>query len=59
MTREETIDLFRYRLQKAMRKAITDTLDSIDNYEVLDDKFFREYESNLLDDFSDVLSEWQ
>lgn len=59
MTREETIDLFRYRLQKAMRKAITDTLDSIDNYEVLDDKFFREYESHLLDDFNDVLSEFQ
>lgn len=59
MDREETIDLFRYRLQKAMRKAITDTLDSIDNYEVLDDKFFREYESNLLDDFGDVLAEYQ
>ena len=59
MTREETIDLFRYRLQKAMRKAITDTLDSIDNYEVLDDKFFRDYESHLLDDFDDVLSEFQ
>ena len=59
MDREETIDLFRYRLQKNISKAIEYTLDSVDNFEVLDDKFFREYESNLLDDFSDVLSEWQ
>ena len=59
MDREETIDLFRCRLQKAMRQAVSDTLDSIDNYEVLDDKFFREYESHLLDDFNDVLSEFQ
>ena len=59
MDREETIDLFRYRLQKNISRAIEYTLDSVDNFEVLDDKFFREYESNLLDDFSDVLSEWQ
>ncbi len=59
MTREETIDLFRYRLQKNISRAIEYTLDSVDNFEVLDDKFFREYESNLLDDFSDVLSEYQ
>lgn len=59
MDREETIDLFRCRLQKAMSKAISDTLDSVGNYEVLDDRFFREYESNLLDDFNDVLSEFQ
>lgn len=59
MDREETIDLFRYRLQKAMANAVSATLDSIDNYEVLDDKFFRDYESNLLDDFGDVLAEYQ
>lgn len=59
MTREEAIDLFRYRLQKAMRKAITDTLDSIDNYEVLDDKFFRDYESHIADDFYDILEDFQ
>lgn len=59
MDREETIDLFRYRLQKNISRAIEYTLDSVDNFEVLDDKFFREYESNLLDDFSDVLSEYQ
>lgn len=38
---------------------ISYTLDSVDNFEVLDDKFFREYESHLLDDFEDVLSEFQ
>lgn len=59
MDREETIDLFRYRLQKNISRAIEYTLDSVDNFEVLDDKFFREYESNLLDDFGDVLSEFQ
>lgn len=59
MTREETIDLFRYRLQKNISRAIEYTLDSVDNFEVLDDKFFREYESNLLDDFGDVLAEYQ
>lgn len=59
MDREETIDLFRYRLQKAMRQAISNTLDSMDNYEVLDDKFFREYESNIADDFYDILEEFQ
>lgn len=59
MTREETIDLFRYRLQKNLSRAIEYTLDSVDNFEVLDDKFFREYESNLLDDFGDVLAEYQ
>ena len=59
MDREETIDLFRYRLQKNISRAIEYTLDSVDNFEVLDDKFFREYESHLLDDFSDVLSEYQ
>ena len=59
MTREETIDLFRYRLQKNISRAIEYTLDSVDNFEILDDKFFREYESNLLDDFGDVLAEYQ
>ena len=59
MDREETIDLFRYRLQKNISRAISYTLDSVDNFEVLDDKFFREYESNLLDDFGDVLAEYQ
>lgn len=59
MTREETIDLFRYRLQKNISRAIEYTLDSVDNFEVLDDKFFREYENNLLDDFGDVLAEYQ
>ena len=59
MTRDETIDLFRYRLQKNISRAIEYTLDSVDNFEVLDDKFFREYESNLLDDFGDVLAEYQ
>ena len=59
MDREETIDLFRYRLQKNISRAIEYTLDSVDNFEVLDDKFFRDYESNLLDDFEDVLSEFQ
>lgn len=38
---------------------ISYTLDSVDNFEVLDDKFFREYESNLIDDFEDALSEFQ
>lgn len=59
MDREETIDLFRCRLQKNISRAIEYTLDSVDNFEVLDDKFFREYESNLLDDFGDVLAEFQ
>lgn len=59
MDREETIDLFRCRLQKNMSRAISYTLDSVDNFEVLDDKFFREYATNLLDDFEDVLSEYQ
>lgn len=59
MDREETIDLFRCRLQKNISRAIEYTLDSVDNFEVLDDKFFREYESNLLDDFGDVLAEYQ
>lgn len=59
MTREETIDLFRCRLQKNLSRAIEYALDSVDNFEVLDDKFFREYESNLLDDFGDVLAEYQ
>ena len=59
MTREEKIDLFRCRLQKNLSRMISYTLDSVDNFEVLDDKFFREYESNLLDDFEDVLSEFQ
>lgn len=59
MDREETIDLFRYRLQKNISRAIEYTLDSVDNFEVLDDKFFREYENNLLDDFGDVLAEYQ
>lgn len=59
MDREVTIDLFRYRLQKNISRAIEYTLDSVDNFEVLDDKFFREYESNLLDDFGDVLAEYQ
>lgn len=59
MDREETIDLFRCRLQKAMSKAISDTLDSVGNYEVLDDRFFRDYESHLLDDFGDILAEYQ
>ena len=59
MTREETIDLFRYRLQKNLSRAIEYTLDSVDNFEVLDDKFFREYAANLIDDFEDVLSEFQ
>lgn len=59
MTREETIDLFRYRLQKNLSRAIEYTLDSVDNFEVLDDKFFREYATNLIDDFEDVLSEFQ
>lgn len=59
MDREETIDLFRCRLQKNLSRAISYTLDSVDNFEVLDDKFFREYAANLIDDFEDVLSEWQ
>lgn len=59
MDREETIDLFRCRLQKNLSRAIEYTLDSVDNFEVLDDKFFREYAANLIDDFEDVLSEWQ
>ena len=59
MDREETIDLFRCRLQKNISRAIEYTLDSVDNFEVLDDRFFREYESNLLDDFGDVLAEYQ
>lgn len=59
MTREETIDLFRCRLQKNLSRAIEYTLDSVDNFEVLDDKFFREYAANLIDDFEDVLSEYQ
>lgn len=59
MDREEVIDLFRCRLQKNISRAIEYTLDSVDNFEVLDDKFFREYESNLLDDFGDVLAEYQ
>lgn len=59
MDREETIDLFRCRLQKNISRAIEYTLDSVDNFEVLDDKFFREYAANLIDDFEDVLSEWQ
>lgn len=59
MDREETIDLFRCRLQKNLSRAISYTLDSVDNFEVLDDKFFREYAANLIDDFEDVLSEYQ
>ena len=59
MDREETIDLFRCRLQKNLSRMISYTLDSVDNFEVLDDKFFRGYESNLLDDFGDVLAEYQ
>lgn len=59
MTREETIDLFRCRLQKNLSRAISYTLDSVDNFEVLDDKFFREYAANLIYDFEDVLSEYQ
>lgn len=59
MDREETIDLFRCRLQKNLSRAIEYTLDSVDNFEVLDDKFFREYATNLIDDFEDVLSEYQ
>lgn len=59
MTREETIGLFRCRLQKNLSRAISYTLDSVDNFEVLDDKFFREYAANLIDDFEDVLSEYQ
>jgi hypothetical protein len=59
MDREETIDLFRCRLQKNISRAIEYTLDSVDNFEVLDDKFFREYAANLIDDFEDVLSEFQ
>lgn len=59
MTREETIDLFRCRLQKNLSRAISYTLDSVGNFEVLDDKFFREYAANLIDDFEDVLSEYQ
>lgn len=59
MDREEVIDLFRYRLQKNISRAIEYTLDSVDNFEVLDDKFFREYATNLIDDFEDVLSEYQ
>ena len=59
MDREETIDLFRCRLQKNLSRMISYTLDSVDNFEVLDDKFFREYAANLIDDFEDVLSEWQ
>lgn len=59
MDREETIDLFRCRLQKNLSRAIEYTLDSVDNFEVLDDKFFREYAANLIDDFEDVLSEYQ
>lgn len=59
MTREETIDLFRCRLQNNLSRAISYTLDSVDNFEVLDDKFFREYAANLIDDFEDVLSEYQ
>ncbi len=59
MDREETIDLFRCRLQKNLSRAIEYTLDSVDNFEVLDDKFFREYAANLIDDFEDVLSEFQ
>ena len=59
MTREETIDLFRCRLQKNLSRAIEYTLDSVDNFEALDDKFFREYAANLIDDFEDVLSEFQ
>ena len=59
MDREETIDLFRCRLQKNLSRAISYTLDSVDNFEVLDDKLFREYAANLIDDFEDVLSEYQ
>lgn len=59
MTREETIDLFRCRLQKNLSRMISYTLDSVDNFEVLDDKFFREYAANLIDDFEDALSEFQ
>ena len=59
MTREETIDLFRCRLQKNLSRAIEYALDSVDNFEVLDDKFFRDYESHIADDFYDILEDFQ